>query len=75
MIVTFPAADEGQKILSDFLCKCFVAKLERFLLVQLRDESAVFTPQKTRMCMNLDHVDSGHFVVTWERLVSCPDPT
>ena len=26
-----------------------------------------FTPRKTRMRMNLDHVDSGHFVVTWER--------
>ena len=55
-IVTFPAADEGRKILSDFLWKCFVAKLECFLLVRLRDESAIFTPQKTRMRMNLDHV-------------------
>ena len=26
-----------------------------------------FTPQKTRMRMNLDHVASGHFVLTWER--------
>ena len=34
-IVTFPVADEGQKFLSDFLWKCLVAKLERFLLVWL----------------------------------------
>ena len=39
-IVTFPAADEGRK-LSNFLWKCFVMKLERFLLVRLRDESAI----------------------------------
>ena len=42
------------KILSDFLWKCFVAKLERFLLVWLHDKSAIFTPWKTRMHMNLD---------------------
>ena len=30
------------KILSDFLWKCFVAKLERFLLVRLHDKSAIF---------------------------------
>ena len=32
-ILTFSAADEGRKILSDFPWKCFVAKLECFLLV------------------------------------------
>ena len=30
------------KILSDFLWKCFVAKLELFLLVRLHDKSAIF---------------------------------
>ena len=126
------------EILSDFLWKCFVTKLERFLLVRLRDESAIFyskvqdsrfidkalqwarqytqhtnmtrdvvevfsteftvqrmvaisnthqkafsrglqhstvclstdtgaSPRKTCMRMNLDHVDSGLFVFTWER--------
>ena len=30
------------KILSNFLWKCFVAKLECFLLVQLHDKSAIF---------------------------------
>ena len=30
------------KILSDFLWKCFVAKLERFLLVRLHDKLAIF---------------------------------
>ena len=27
------------------------------------DKSAIFTPQKMRMRMNLDHVGSGHFVL------------
>ena len=45
------------KILSDFLWKCFVAKLEYFLLVRLHDKSAIFfTSRKTRMRINLDHV-------------------
>ena len=30
------------KLLSDFFWKCFVAKLECFLLVQLHDKSAIF---------------------------------
>ena len=30
------------EILSDFLWKCFVAKLERFLLVRLYDKLAIF---------------------------------
>ena len=30
------------KILSDFLWKCFFAKLERFLFVRLHDKSAIF---------------------------------
>ena len=51
-ILTFSAADEG--LLSDFFWKCFVAKLERFLLVRLHDKSAIFTLRKTRMRMNLD---------------------
>ena len=36
-----PSGGWRSKILSDFLWKCFVAKLEHFLLV-LRDESAIF---------------------------------
>ena len=51
------------KILNDFLWKCFVAKLERFLLVRLHDKSAIFTLRKTRMRMNLDRVASGRFVL------------
>ena len=35
MILTFSAVDEGSKILSDFLSKCFVAKLQCFLLVSV----------------------------------------
>ena len=49
------------KILSDFLWKCFVAKLERFLLV--RSVGHFFTSRKTRMHMNLNHVASVHFVL------------
>ena len=30
------------KILSDFLWKCFIAKLERFLLVRIYDKAAIF---------------------------------
>ena len=63
MILTFSVVDEGQKILSDFLWKCFIVKLECFLLVQLHDKLRFFTPQKTRMRMNLDHVPSSHFVL------------
>jgi len=37
-----PSGGWRSKILSDFLWKCFVAKLERFLLVRLRDKSATF---------------------------------
>ena len=37
------------KILSDFLWKCFVAKLERFVLVWLHDKLAIFTLQKMRV--------------------------
>ena len=37
-----PSGGWRSKILSDFLWKCFVAKLERFLLVRLRDKSAIF---------------------------------
>jgi len=44
----------GFKGLSDFLWKCFVAKLESFLLVRLHDKSVNFTPWKTRIRMNLD---------------------
>ena len=63
-----PSGRWRSKILSDFFFwKCFVAKLEHFLYVRLRDESAIFTPRKTSMHMNLDHADSGHFVLTWER--------
>ena len=29
----------------------------------LHDKSAIFTPRKTRMRMNLDHVASGRFVL------------
>ena len=36
--------------------------------MQLRASRPFFTPQKTCMrMMNLDHADSGHFVLTWER--------
>ena len=40
------------EMLSDSFWKCFVAKLERFLLVWLHDKSAIFTPQKMHMRMN-----------------------
>ena len=61
----FPSGGWRLKILSDFLWKCFVAKLERFLLVRLRASRPFFTSRKTRMgMMNLDHADS---VLTWER--------
>ena len=41
-ILTFLTVDEGSKRLSDFLWKCFIAKLEHFLFVRLHDKSAVF---------------------------------
>ena len=57
-----------------------VANFKRFSLKMLRCEARAFpvgtaymisrpffTLWKTRMCMNLDHVASGHFVLTWER--------
>ena len=51
------------KILSDFLWNCFVAKLERFLWYGYMISRPFFTPRKTRMCMNLDHVASGYLVL------------
>ena len=51
------------KSLSDFLWKCFVAKLEVSCLYGYMISRPFFTPQKARMRMNLDHVASGHFVL------------
>ena len=62
-----PRGGWRSKILSDFLWKCFVAKLERFLLVRLRDESAIFYSVENAHAYESGRVDSGHFVVTWER--------
>ena len=45
------------KILSDFLWKCFTAKLERFLLVRLQDKLAIFYSAE-----NADAYESGHVV-------------
>ena len=39
------------KILSGFLWKCFVAKLECFLLVQLHDKSAIFYSAEKCTCV------------------------
>ena len=54
------------KILSNFLWKCFVAKLECFLIVQQQWVSHFFTP---RMHVKLDHVASSHFVfiMAWNK--------
>ena len=41
-----PSGGWRSKILNDFLWKCFVANLERFLLVRLRDELAIFYSAK-----------------------------
>ena len=48
-----------------FSLKCFVAKLESFLLVRLAYmiSRPFFTPRKTCMRMNLNHVAGGHFVL------------
>ena len=51
------------KILSDFLWKCFVAKLGRFLLVRLHDKSAIFYSAEYAHAYESGHVASGHFVL------------
>ena len=51
------------KILSDFLWKCFVAKLERFLLVWLHDKSAIFYSTENTHAYESGHVASGNFVL------------
>ena len=51
------------KILSDFLWKCFVAKLERFLLVRLYDKSAIFYSAENAHAYESGQVASGHFVL------------
>ena len=51
------------KVLSDFLWKCFVAKLERFLLVWLYDKSAIFCSAENAHAYESGHVASGHFVL------------
>ena len=52
------------KILSDFLCKCFIAKLERFLLVLLYDKSVIFYSAENAHVYESGHIASGHFVLT-----------
>ena len=51
------------KILSDFLWKCFVAKLERFMLAWLHDKSAIFYSAENAHAYESGHVASGHFVL------------
>ena len=67
MIVTFPRANEGQKFSAIFSENALLRSLRHFLLVRLHDESAIFYSAENAHAMNLDHVDSGHFVFTWER--------
>ena len=49
--------------LSDFLWKCFIAKLELFLLVWLHDKSAIFFSADNALAYESGHVASGHFVL------------
>ena len=51
------------KLLSDFLWKCFIAKLERSCWYSYMVSLPFFIPQKMCMHMNLAHVASGHFVL------------
>ena len=51
------------EILSDFLLKCFVAKLECFLLVRLHDKSAIFYFAENAHAYESGHMASGHFVL------------
>ena len=51
------------EILSDFLCKCFVVKLERLLLVRLYDKSAIFYSAENAHAYESGHMASGHFVL------------
>ena len=59
------------KILSDFLWKCFIAKLELNLLVRLHDKSAIFYFAENVHAYESGHVASGHFVLGRSRDVLC----
>ena len=48
------------KILTNFLWKCFVAKVEHFLLVWLHDKSAIFYSAENAHVYESGHVASGH---------------
>ena len=58
-----PSSGWRSKILSDFLWKCFVAKLGRFLLVRLHDKSGIFHSVENAHVYESGHVASGHFVL------------
>ena len=49
--------------LSDFLWKCFIAKLKLFLLVRLHDKLAIFFSVDNAHAYESGHVASGHFVL------------
>ena len=57
-----PSGGWRSKILSDFLWKCFVAKLERFLLVRLCDESAIFYSTENMHAYEFGPHGHSHFV-------------
>ena len=57
-----PSGGWRLKILSDFLWKCFVAKLEHFLLVRLRDELAIFYSTENMHACEFGPHGHGHFV-------------
>ena len=61
------------KSLSDFLWKCFIAKLEVSYWYSYMISWPFLTPWKTRMHMNLDHVAGGHFVLGRGILCECAD--
>ena len=50
------------KTLSDFLWKCFIVKLERFLLVRLHDKSAIYYSVENAHAYKSGHMASGNFV-------------
>ena len=56
-----------KNFLAFFSENALLRSLRRFLLVRLHDESAMFYSAENAHAINLDHVDSGHFVFTWER--------
>ena len=67
MIVTFPAAMKVENFKRFFSENALLRSLSVSCWYSYVTSQPFFTPQKTRMCMNLDHMDSGHFVLTWER--------